>query len=109
MSRPKPVVTRTNRAGICRLPDGIRRSPWPPSAPREVLGDGPSRVPAVDRHHAPARVGAGPAQVETGDRRPGREAVLPHLVREDLALEDVTARQTDACFDVGRPEHLAVG
>ena len=63
-------------------------------------------VAAVEGDHAAARVGGGAAEVEAVDRRARRQPVLPHLVRGDLALEDVAAGEADALLDVGRAEHL---
>src|SRR4051812_50140289 len=48
----------------------------------------------------------GATEVEAFDRRARRQPVLPHLVRRDLALEDVALREPDALLDVRRPEHL---
>ena len=50
----------------------------------------------------------GAAEVETFDRGSRRQPVLPHLVRGDLALEDVAPREADALLDVGRAEHLVL-
>src|SRR5215211_4366460 len=63
-------------------------------------------VAAIERDHASGRMRGRAAEVEPGDRRARAEAVLPHLIRRDLALEDVAAGEANARLDVGRPEHL---
>ena len=52
--------------------------------------------------HAAAGVRRGAAEVEAGDGGARREAPVPHLVGQALALEDVAAGEPDARLDVGR-------
>ena len=73
-----------------------------------VFKDRHRRIAAVDRDHAAAGVCAGAAQVDAGHRGSRRKPPVPHVLRQAIALENVSARQADLLFDVRRSEHLGV-
>ena len=50
---------------------------------------------------------ASPAQINSWHRRLGAKTIAPHVLRQALALKDMTAGQTDF-LHVGRTKHLRV-
>lgn len=73
-----------------------------------VLQDGHGGVATVDADYGAAGVGAGSAEIHALHRGAGGEALVPHVRREALALEDVSAGEADFLLDVGRAKDLGV-
>src|SRR4051794_11503758 len=110
---PAPTTTRSALSLIASTPFAKWPGPWTsngaPSTGRELPRVGQDRhggVAAVEGDDAAPRVRGGTAEVQPGHRRARRQAVLPHLIRGDLALEDVAAGEPDALLDVRRAEDL---
>src|SRR3954465_9681817 len=110
---PAPTTTRSALSLIASPSFAKWPGPWTsngaPSTGRELPRVGQDRhggVAAVEGDDAAPRVRGGPTEVRRGHRRAGRQAVLPHLIRGDLALEDVAAGEADALLDVRRAEDL---
>ena len=53
-------------------------------------------------------MGAGPAEVDSGHGRPRFEPLVPHVGRQDLALEDVPSGQAHLFLDIRRPHDVHV-
>src|SRR3954470_6818864 len=65
-------------------------------------------VAAVDADDAPTGVGTRPTKKDAGHRRSRLESLVPHELRQTLALEDVPAGEPGVALDVGRPHNLGM-
>src|SRR3954464_14756875 len=74
----------------------------------QILENRHRRVATVDTDDAAAGMRAGTAQIEAWHGRARREALVPHVRRQALALEDVPPGEAHFLLDVGRAEDLCI-
>src|ERR1700689_1675545 len=63
-------------------------------------------VAAVHGDDATAGVGTGAAEVKSGHRSPGSEAVAPHVARQAVALKNMASGEAHFLLDIRRSHHL---
>ena len=76
--------------------------------PVQVLQHRHRRIPPVDSDHASARMRACSAQIHSRHRRSRAQPVRPHVLRQALALKNMSARQSHLLLDIRRPQHLRI-
>src|SRR4051812_5354457 len=72
----------------------------------EILEQRHGCIATIHANHAAARMSTCPAQIEATHRRARGQALVPHVRRQALALENVAASEADLLLDVRRPQHL---
>src|SRR5512146_2398008 len=64
------------------------------------------RVAPVGRDHAAAGMRAGAAEIDALHRRAIAQPLVPHILRQAVALEDMATGQPHLALDIWRAEHI---